>query len=202
LHKKNKTMSEQLSPKNLKNLIRSRRSIYPPMYIDEAIDEEIIKEMLENANWAPNHKKTEPWRFKIYRSAARQKLADWLSSTYKERMPVDKFSEKKFQKLSTNPVKSDTVIAIIMQRDPDEQLPEWEELAAVAMAVQNLWLTATAYGLGAYWASPGLLAHAGDFMNLKSGERCYGLFYLAHHNAPEFPGIRKDIEEKVEWILE
>lgn len=195
-------MQDQLSPTALKTLIRNRRSIYPPMYIDKPIDEDVIKEMLENANWAPNHKKTEPWRFKVYRGGARQGLANWLSSTYKAKMSPEAFSEKKFHKLSVNPIKSDTVIAIIMQRDPDEQLPEWEELAAVAMAVQNLWLTATAHGLGAYWASPGLLAHADDFMKLKPGERCYGLFYVAYHKAPELPGIRKDISEKVEWITE
>ena len=89
-----------------------------------------------------------------------------------------------------------------MQRHPDNLLPEWEEIAAMSMAVQNLWLTATAYGLGGYWGSPALLAGAGDFMNLKEGERCYGLFFLAHYQAHERSGKRKDINDKVEWIIE
>ena len=41
-----------------------------------------------------------------------------------------------------------------MQRDPGERIPEWEELASVACAVQNMWLSATSYGIGAYWSSP------------------------------------------------
>lgn len=195
-------MSEILSPTALAALIKARRSIYPTTYTDEPIDEDIIKEMLENANWAPNHKRTEPWRFKVYRGDARQKLANWLSSTYKNKVSAEDFSEKKFKKLSTNSIKSDTVIAIIMQRNPDSLLPEWEEIAAVSMAVQNLWLTATAHGLGGYWGSPGLLADAGSFMNLKEGERCYGIFFLAHYQAEERLGKRGDINDKVEWILE
>ena len=196
-------MPNILSPEALSSIIRSRRSIYPAVFTDEPIDEAIIKEMLENANWAPNHKKTEPWRFKVYRGVARQRLADWLSSTYKSKVSEEAFSPKKFKKLSTNSIKSDTVIAIIMQRNPDNLLPEWEEMAAMAMAVQNLWLTATAHGLGGYWGSPPLLAHATEFMNLKPGERCYGVFYLAHHNdPPEREGRRGSIDEKVEWVID
>lgn len=195
-------MSNILNPKDLQELIRKRRSIYPPMYVDKPIDKAIIEELLENANWAPNHKKTEPWRFKVYRGDARQRLADWLSASYKEKTAPEKFSERKFHKLSVNPLKADAVIAIVMQRGPVEELPEWEEVAAVAMAVQNMWLTATAHGLGGYWASPKLLDYAAHFMGLKEGERCYGLFYLAHHQAPEIPGIRASIADKTEWIEE
>lgn len=193
-------MSKFPSPEKVKELLRNRSSIFPAMYTDEPIAEEIIHELLENANWAPNHKKTEPWRFKVIRGAARQRLADFLASTYQRIMPADSFSEKKFKKLSTNPTKADTIIAICMQRDPEETVPEWEELAATAMAVQNLWLTATAHGLGGYWSSPGLIAHLGEFLGLQEGERCLGLFYLAHHNAPELPRTRGDISEKVMWL--
>jgi nitroreductase len=195
-------MSELPSPEKVNALLRSRSSIFPAMYTDEPISDEIIQDLLENANWAPNHKKTEPWRFKVIRGAARQRLADFLGSTYQRVTPQESFSEQKLKKLSTNPIKADTVIAICMQRDPAESLPEWEELAATAMAVQNLWLTATAYSLGGYWSSPGLIAHLGPFLNLAEGERCLGLFYLAHHRAPEIPRERGDIAAKVEWMTE
>ena len=114
--------------------------------------------------------------------------------------PTEVFSEKKYEKLGMNPLKSDTVIAICMQRDPAASLPEWEELAAVSMAVQNLWLTATAYGLGGYWSSPKLVDHAGELLELRAGERCYGFFYLGHHRAPTLPRKRGDWEEKVVWM--
>ena len=195
-------MSELPSPEKVNALLRSRSSIFPAMYTDEPISDEIIQDLLENANWAPNHKKTEPWRFKVIQCAARQRLADFLGSTYKSITPQESFSEMKMKKLSTNPIKANTVIAICMQRDPAESLPEWEELAATAMAVQNLWLTATAHDLGGYWSSPGLITHLGPFLNLAEGERCLGLFYLAHHRSPEIPRERGDIAAKVKWMTE
>ena len=170
------------------------------MYTDEPIDDEIIRDMLEKANWAPTHKKTEPWRFIVIRGEARQRLAEVLSSTYRKITPAESFSEKKFSKLSKIPMRAGALIAICMRRDPAESLPEWEELAAVSMAVQNLWLTATAYGLGGYWSSPGVINHLGDFLGLEEGERCLGLFYLAHHKAPDIPRERGDIAEKTRWI--
>ena len=45
-----------------------------------------------------------------------------------------------------------------MQRDPKESVPEWEEIASVAMAVQNMWLMAQELNLGGYWSSP-LIIH-------------------------------------------
>jgi len=194
-------MSNLPSPSATTALLRQRSSIYPPMYTDQPIERTVIEEMLENANWAPNHRKTEPWRFVVFRADARQELADFMSSWYRDNMPAARFSEKKFKKLSTNPLLADTVIAICMQRDPAESLPEWEELAAVSMAVQNIWLTATAHGLGGYWSSPKFmtLPPANTFLNLADNERCYGLFYLAHHQAPALERVRRPIGEKVVW---
>ena len=50
-------MSSLPSPEAVRALLRSRSSIFPVMYTDEPIDDAIIQDMLENANWAPNHKK-------------------------------------------------------------------------------------------------------------------------------------------------
>jgi hypothetical protein len=41
------------------------------------------------------------------------------------------------------------MVAICMRRQalPQKVMPEWEETCAVACAVQNLWLAATAHGI-------------------------------------------------------
>ncbi len=41
------------------------------------------------------------------------------------------------------------MVAICMRRQalPEKVMPEWEEMCAVASAVQNLWLAATAHGI-------------------------------------------------------
>lgn len=51
----------------INHIIRTRRSIFPPSYIQKEIPQEILENILENANYAPTHKRTEPWRFIVFR---------------------------------------------------------------------------------------------------------------------------------------
>lgn len=191
-----------ITPKQATELIRKRRAIFPKMYNDQPIRREVIAEILENANWAPTHKLTEPWRFKVFVGQALVRLSDYLGNFYKKNTPADQFSEVKFNKMRENPLKSACVIAICMQRDPTEQVPEWEEVAAVACAVQNMWLTCTAHGIGCYWSTPQAALKAGEFLGLQEGEQCLGLFYMGYHDSPDIPGKRRPIEEKVSWITD
>lgn len=186
----------------LLQLIKNRRSIYPSMYIDRPIDQSTIQTVLEAANWAPNHRKTEPWRFKVFQGAALQRLADYLGDYYKSHTPEALYSDMKYKKTVKKPVQSACVIALCMQRDPDGRLPQWEEEAALAMAVQNMWLLCTSLEIGSYWSSPKSIIQARDFLGLQEGESCYGLFFMGYHQAPELKAERGPIEDKVEWITE
>jgi nitroreductase len=191
-----------MTPSALSELIRKRRAIFPKTYNNQPISREIIEEILENANWAPTHRLTEPWRFKVFTGAALARLGDYLGEHYKNNVPAGEFSEAKFQKNRENPLRSACVIAICMQRDRENRAPEWEELAAVACAVQNMWLTCTAYRIGSYWSTPLAALEADEFLNLGEGERCLGLFYMGYHDLPDFPGNRKPVMEKVVWVEE
>lgn len=188
-----------ISPEKLNALIRSRRSIFPNTYIDKPIPRAIIEEILENANWAPTHRLTEPWRFKVFQEKALQRLSDYLANWYKVNTPPDQFSDIKYKKTQQKPLRSACVIAICMQRDPMERVPEWEEVAAVSCAVQNMWLTCTVNDIGCYWSSPKSIIEADEFLQLQEGERCLGLFYMGYHKLPELPGKRQPMAEKVEW---
>ena len=184
----------------LAQLIKNRRSIFPKTYTEEQIPDTLIMEILENANWAPNHRKTEPWRFKVLQGEARQDLANYMAAWYKENTPEEKYSEKKYEKNLKKPMLSPTIIAICMQRDAEESVPEWEEIAATAMAVQNMWLTCTAHNIGCYWSSPKSMTEANELLQLSEGERCLGLFYMGYHKMPEIPGRRGDIKDKVKFM--
>ena len=67
----------------INHLIRSRRSIFPKDYTGAIVPDSVITQMLENANWAPNHKLTEPWRFTVFSGAGLKKLATFQSECYK-----------------------------------------------------------------------------------------------------------------------
>lgn len=180
------------------DLIRNRRSVFPVQYNSETIATGDIKKILEAANWAPTHKRTEPWRFKVLQGEAKTRLGRFLSNKYRE--IAIKPQRVKTRKFMENPQRSAAVIAICLQRDPAESLPEWEEIAAMAMAVQNMWLCCTEMGIGCYWSSPGLIQYMDEFFDLKPGERCMGFFYMGHYDG-EIPEVtRGPIEDKVVWM--
>jgi nitroreductase len=184
--------------KALNKLIQTRRSVFPPVYNDKPIPKKAINEILENANWAPTHKLTEPWRFKILRGPILQRLAEFLVEDYKTNTSTEQQSPIKLKKMAENPLRSNCVIAICMKRH--EELPEWEEIAAVAMAVQNMWLTCTALGIGSYWSTPAAISRMQGFLRLPEGEKCLGLFYMGYSDVSLPEGKRQPIENKVIWL--
>lgn len=187
---------------SITHLIRRRRAVFPKFYIPgKPIERAFIEQLLENANWAPTHRLTEPWRFKVFHSdESRQRLGAYLSDFYLKNTAPELFSEEKMKKSGENPLLAGAVIAIVMQRDPEERIPEFEEIAAVAMAVENMWLTCTAEGLGCYWSTPRAALEADTFLELQPGERCLGFFYLAWHEMPDIPGKRRPVAEKTTWF--
>lgn len=179
------------------DLIKKRRSVFPAQYNGKPIAKFDIEKILEAANWAPSHRKTEPWRFKVLQGVSKEKLGLFLSLKYMETM--DKPKEMKVKKLIENPKKAGAIIAICMQRDPKESVPEWEEIAATAMAVQNMWLCCAEMGIGAYWSSPGLIKYMDEFFEMNEGERCLGFFYMGYSDDELTEAIRGSIADKVVW---
>lgn len=186
---------------NLTRIIRSRRSVFPKSYTPEVIPRETIELILANANYAPSHKLTEPWRFTVFRGPGLSRLANEMGRIYQEHTPEKKFKQSKLESTKEKILKASCVIAISMKTHPDK-LPEWEELASVACAVQNMWLTASALHVGAYWSTPGTIGHLKDFLKLGSEEKCIGLFYMGFHEEPPREAKRRSIDKKTTWVEE
>lgn len=183
----------------LLDLIQSRRTLYPQQFNAETITDAELHQILGAANWAPTHKKTEPWRFKVFRGEAKQRLGRFLMETYRE--ITENPSEFKCKRVLEKSERSQMVLAICMQRDPREAIPEWEEIASTAMAVQNLWLAAHALKIGGYWSSPGVKDHLHRHIELAEGERCLGFFYLGKYDGELPEGNRNSsIESKTTFI--
>ncbi len=180
------------------DLIKKRRAVFPDQYNDKPISRSTLEQILQAANWAPTHKRTEPWRFKVMLGDSKAKLGMFLSYKYMDMEQQPK--QMKIKKLLENPRKAAAVIAICMQRDPGERLPEWEEVAATAMAVQNMWLCCTELGIGCYWSSPAMIGYMDEFFDMKPGEKCLGFFYMGHYDGEIPEGTRTPIEDKVQWV--
>jgi nitroreductase len=184
------------------HLIRNRRSVYPNQFeTGKQIPAEIIQQLLENATWAPNHGHTEPWHFNVFSGEGLEKLALFQSKLYKEESG-EKYKEAKYLKLQQQPLLASHVISIGMKRSPEKKIPEIEEIAAVACAVQNIYLSTAAYGLGGYWTTGGItyMENAKPFFSLEKEDKLLGFFYLGYIAIPSTNTVRKPVHEKVVWV--
>src|SRR5690606_28673567 len=185
----------------INELIRERRTIYPEQFSDRKVHREQVEVILTNRQWAPTHGNTQPWRFKVFMEDGLTTLSDFLGKTYLELTPPELQNDMKLGKLISRPLKSSVVIAVCMERQPEEKILEIEEIEAVACAIQNMHLTATAYGLGGFWSTPKLIysQQMNDFLQLNEKDKCLGLFYLGYPSIEWPKAHRKPLEYTTEW---
>lgn len=120
---------------DLETAIRTRRT--HKQYLPEPVPEAVVRDLVELARWAPNHKLTNPWRFQLLGPETRARIDELVS-------------EQEAAKLRRAP----TLVLVTAVRSEDPLLAE-EDVQATAAAVQTLLLAATARGLASYWRTPG-----------------------------------------------
>lgn len=183
----------------INSLIQNRRSTFISQFVaGKRIPDEIIWQALENANRAPTHKLTEPWRFTVFSGDGLQKMAAFQAALYKAES--DKIKQDKYEKLLSNPLQCSHVIAVGMKRS--NKVPEIEEIEAVACAVQNIYLTITAYGVGGYFSTGGITYYdeARSFFGLGEHDKLLGFFYIGYVATPSLQSKRQPVKDKVRWI--
>ena len=174
-------------------LIQSRRTVTPEHYTTRKVHKEQIEKMLQNAVWAPNHKLTHPWRFHVYLEEGMETLRENIPLLMPEDQPV------KRERIASRLNRTSAVVVVCMESSENAALHEEEY--AVACAIQNLMLTATAYGIGSFWATPGFIRTEkfNQTLNLPTQQRCLGIVYVEG----EWPtNHRKPLEYVTEWNSE
>ncbi len=196
-------MENQFNPTGFNSILQTRRSVYPYQFEKgKVIGDDIIWQILENANRAPTHKLTEPWRFTVFSGPGLAYFADLQTSIYRK-FAGEKFKEKKLKNLLEYPLMSSHVIAIGMKRTTAFSIPEQEEIIATACAIENIYLSINAYGLGGYLSTGGItyLEEAKSYFNLSEEDKLIGFFYIGFPAINNIPlSKRTPIIEKVKWI--
>lgn len=198
---KNETFQMKYNLSEITALIKDRRTIYPEQYSERKVHKEQVETILNNAIWAPTHGNTQPWRFKVFMESARQELSSFLGKTYMEVIPTEQQNDAKLAKLMSRPLKSSVVVAICMERQPEEKILELEEIEAVACAVQNMYLTCTAMGLGGFWSTPKVVysEQMNAYLELGPKDKCLGLFYIGYPSIEWPKAHRKPLEYLTAW---
>ncbi|KAJ9522934.1 hypothetical protein QJQ45_023726 [Haematococcus lacustris] len=179
------------------------------------VDRSAIELCLEAARWAPTHNLTQPWRFVVLEGEAKTKFETLtIDLVGQYTTPADKSEEAvarlKGKASKTWPLVSHYIV-ICMQPKSSEKSgkknPEWEEIAAVSCAVQNLALMATAQGLAGYWSSwqaaardaPEMAAFLG--IDPTQGDKCLGVYSLGlSDRLAGYKGSRAPIADKTSWL--
>jgi nitroreductase len=188
---------------NLEKSIKSRRAVYPTSFSGSSVPNSVIEKMMELANWAPTHLRTEPWRFKVFDKTAISSLLDESKSLYVKNVSAQKFNNTKVERFEKYKSSVSHIVAIVVKISG--RLPEFEEVAATAMAVQNMWLyISNSNKYGGYWSTPQYLMNDDfrKYLNLTNDEKFLGLFYVGELKENiDFPeGNRANWREKVEFI--
>lgn len=187
---------------NIHETIKNRRSIFATAFTGEKIKKEIIQQLLENANWAPSHKNTEPWRFKVYSGNTLNGLVDTFIQQYKASTLEEKQNISKISKLEEQKQKVSHLLVIICEFSG--LVPQMEEIAATACAVQNMYLSLNDLNIAGYWSTGnGTFSNEmRDYFQLKENQLLMGYFYLGilDSTLPKPNPRKKAIEEKVEWM--
>ena len=165
------------------------------------IPDEQVRELLKLANWAPTHGRTEPWRFVVYAGEKVKEFCHQHAELYRSHTPSEKFEQANYDKHFHNGDLASHIAIVIMQRGDSPKIPVLEEVAATAMAIQNILLGATAEGITTFLSTGGMTHHQAmkDFFQLKEQDIVMAILYLGYSDE-QIEGRRKtEIEEKVVW---
>lgn len=139
--------------------IRSRRSVPQGSLRDgPGLDHTEVVCAVESARWAPNHKRTEPWRFYLLDAARIAVLAQmWAEQLERSGSKPERVGTKRREWSSVPGV---VIVTCTSTASADEKT--WrEDYAATACAVQNLCLHLWSKGIATKWSTAEVDDHEG-----------------------------------------
>uniref|UniRef100_A0A0G4FI28 Nitroreductase domain-containing protein n=1 Tax=Chromera velia CCMP2878 TaxID=1169474 RepID=A0A0G4FI28_9ALVE len=211
----------QYEPKQVLPSIRARRSVFPKSYVHRPIEKKVVQSLLEAATWAPFHGPSPPWRFVVLGRAAAVQMqhmslafydanwqhVGWAGGRRGSEAEFLEWRQRTEEEICGRWGPVSFMIAIVMQRQAgSKRMPEWEELAATACAVQNMHIQACSFpGLACYWSSWHSAARDSKemraFLRMGEEDKCLGFLMVAACN-PELKDTRTrtmDTHMCVEW---
>jgi nitroreductase len=160
-------------------LVRARRT-HMLVDRDREVPPALIAPLCELATWAPNHKRTWPWRFASFTGDARARLGEAFVAD----MTMRDFGDQgKRDKTLTKYLRTPNVLVVGCAPHTKPSLHN-ENRDAVAAAVQTLLLAATASGVASYWSTAPLIdsPRALALCGFADDDRIIAVIYLGWPN--------------------
>ena len=188
--------------------IQTRRTIFK--FKPDPIPKDILENLLFAGIWAPNHHRTEPWRFTVIGEETKRKLAERYRELQIEKI-VSKFDQKKgiiginlnevgergYQKFMSKP----TIVAVSCIQDGSEQ-QQREDYASACCSMLNIQLAGWEQGIGMQWSTGTITMEKQTYALLgidAENEYIIGFYYMGYPEEIPKPK-RKPLNQVLRWL--
>lgn len=171
----------------LATIIRERRAVKKG-YNDKEVTEDVVKELLNDAIWAPTHGMRQPWRFVFVSNDQKADFAKKVAATYPENL----------QENRENFLNEPNAYLVVIMQEPEKQ-KQWDEnFGATAAMIQNFWLLAWEKKLGVVWRTNPHVYHpeVKEILNVADDEKIVGFVHLGYFDEIPEKKERISVDEK------
>src|SRR5690625_2198108 len=171
----------------LATTIRERRAVQEG-YTDRRVEEETVRELLDDAIWAPTHGMRQPWRFVFVDKNRLPSFAKQVANAYSEEM----------QQNREDYLNEPNAILVVIMEEPEAQ-KQWDEnFGATACMIQNFWLLAWEQDLGVVWkTNPHIYdPKVKEILNVGENEKIVGFIHLGYFDKGPIVKDRISLDEK------
>jgi len=176
---------------NTETSIRTRFS--NKIFKDNEVSRDLIERCIELAVCAPNHRMTEPWRFRVITGEGRNRLAEnvaqQMAGTSEASTSAINSADanRVMQKLGSAPC-----IIVVYSMPGDNAVITRENIAATSAAVQNLLLGAHHLGLGTIWRTASYFEgdHVKAFLQVPQESDFVAAVYMGYTDQQPVPRKR------------
>lgn len=153
-----------------------------------------IAEILTVASHVPDHGRLAPWRFILYRGAAREAVGEALLALAETL--EGPLHEGRREKERTRFSRAPLVIGVVTSPKPHASIPQWEMVLSGGAAAMSLILAAHALGYGANWVSNWYSDsdEGRRLLGLAPHERVVGFIHIGRHEGPVVERPRPAVE--------
>jgi len=172
------------------DLLLTRRSVKPMTMVEPGPEGGDLEIILRAGSRVPDHAKLAPWRFILFRGAARRAFGDVLREAFREAEPAANDEQLAFE--AERFMRAPLVIAVISRIVPSRKAPEWEQILSAGASCQNMLVAATALGYAGCWLTEWCAydVRVGRALGLGENERVAGFLYFGSPSVPSEDRLR------------
>ena len=159
----------------VESIIRGRRTI--GSFRSDSPPDIDVEAAIECASWAPNHKKTEPWRVYWLGTETAKAVIELNSSLIQAKKGA---AEAEVKRKAWSAIPGWLAVSCVRSEDP---FRDEEDYAACCCFVQNLMLALWSKGIGTKWSTGDVTREPGFFELLgidSKQERIVGLIWYGY----------------------